>query len=71
MTYAKKYGNYGIFTDEMVYQWFKTLGNAKKEWDTNFADPECAEDWLDEYEEVQLRNMRTGEVLAELHQARR
>lgn len=66
MTYAKKYGNYGIYTDGVVYRWFKTLENAKKEWDANFADSECAEDWLDEYDEVQLRNMRTGEVIAEL-----
>lgn len=66
MTYSKRFGQYGIYTDGMIYKWFKELDNARKYWEENFAPAEKAEEWLEEYEEVELRNMGTGEVIESL-----
>jgi len=66
MTYSKRFGQYSIYTDGMAYKWFKELDNAQKYWEENFAPAEKAEEWLEEYEEVELRNMKTGEVIESL-----
>lgn len=66
MTYAQKYGRYGIYTDGMLYKWFKDIDRANDEWNKWFADPECSEDWLEEYDEIQLVDMKNGNVITEL-----
>lgn len=63
MTYSKKYGKYGIYTDGMLYRWFKTIGNAEQVWNEQFAKPECATEWLEEYSEIYLIDMQTGELI--------
>ena len=66
MTYARKFGKVGIYTDGVIYKWFKDTGNALAYWREHFDNDECSEEWLDEYETVELKNMVTGEVIASL-----
>ena len=66
MTYSKQFGKYGIYTDGMIYKWFKELDIAKRYWEENFAPAENAEEWLEEYEKVELCDMKTGKVIAHL-----
>lgn len=67
MTYSKKYGNYGIYTDGMLYKWFKDLDKALDYWKERFdAGTEIIEEWKDEYDSIELKNMRTGEIIAEI-----
>ena len=64
MTYSKKYGNYGIYTDGMLYKWFKNKKNAMDFWNNDIVpDPETAVEWLEEYDSVKLVNMKTGELI--------
>lgn len=63
MTYSKKYGNYGIYTDGMLYRWFKNLDNAIAYWNEMMHNSEAVEEWLEEFDSVKLINMRTGEVI--------
>ena len=67
MTYAKKYGNYGIYGDGMLYKWFKDFDKALDYWKNEIVpDPETTEEWLEEYDSMKLVNMRTGEVIEEI-----
>lgn len=66
MTYAQRFGKYGIYTDGMLYKWFKDMDKAIEMWEHDIAKPECAEEWLDAYDEVQLIDMKSGEVIREL-----
>lgn len=66
MTYSQKYGRYGIYTDGLLHQWFKTLDNAKGVWNERFAPAACAQEWLEEYDDVELRDMATGKVIYSL-----
>jgi hypothetical protein len=66
MTYANKYGRYGIYTDGMLLKWFKDIANACKKWDEMFANPDCVEEWLEEYDDVELVDMRTGDIIKSL-----
>ena len=63
MTYAKKFGKYGIYTDNMLYKWFTTLENAEAVWNEKFANPECAVEWLEEYDEIKLVDMKNGKII--------
>ena len=66
MTYLKKYGNYGIYTDGTVFKWFKDFDKATDYWNNNFTNPAAVEEWLEEYESVKLVNLKTGEVIKEI-----
>ena len=66
MTYAQKFGKYGILADGVVYKWFKDFDKAVAEWENRFAKPGCVEEWLDEYDDVELVDMKSGEVLRRL-----
>lgn len=66
MTYAQKFGKFGIYTDKMLYKWFKDIDKAIELWESHFADKECAEEWLEEYDDVELVDMKSGEVICKL-----
>lgn len=63
MTYAKKFGKYGIYADNMLYEWFKVLENAEAVWNEKFANPGCAAEWLEEYDEIKLVDMKNGKII--------
>lgn len=66
MTYANKFGKICIYTDGTVYKWFKDMEIATTYWNEHFAKAECAEEWLEDYDTVELKNMITNEVIAAL-----
>lgn len=67
MTYAKKCGKYGIYTDGILFKWFKDDDKALDFWKNKIAfSPEVIEQWLNEYDSVKLVNLETGEVIAEI-----
>jgi hypothetical protein len=66
MTYSQKFGKYGIYTDGMLYRWFKDMDKAIKTWEDEFADAGCADEWLEEYDDVELVDMKSGEVIRKL-----
>ena len=61
MTYAQRFGRYEIRGDGMLLQWFKERENAERKWDETYA--RCADEWLDEYDEVSLVDSVTGETI--------
>ena len=63
MTYSQKFGNYGIYTDDMLYKWFKDLNKALDYWNEMTEDAEAVEEWLEEYDTIKLVNMKTKEVI--------
>lgn len=65
-SYANKFGKFGIYTDGMVYKWFKELDKAMEYWNKTFAPAECKEEWFEEYDEIKLMDMKNGEVLCDL-----
>lgn len=66
MTYAQKFGKFGIYTDGTLYRWFKDIDKALDLWESNFAKEGCAEEWLDEYDDVELIDMKSGKVICKL-----
>ena len=58
MTYMKKYGNYAIYMDGLVFKWFKDYEKAKEACDFYAKYP----DELDG--DMTLVNIRSGEILA-------
>lgn len=66
MTYAQKFGKYGIYTDGMLYKWFRDMDKAIEAWESGFAEAGCAEEWLEEYDEVQLIDMKNGNIIRKL-----
>jgi hypothetical protein len=66
MTYAQKFGKYGIYQDGLLFRWFKDLDKAVSVWESEFADAGCAEEWLEEYDDVELVDMKSGKVIRKL-----
>lgn len=66
MTYAQKFGKFGIYTDGTLYRWFKDIDKALDLWENNFAKEGCAAEWLDEYDDVELIDMKSGKVICKL-----
>jgi hypothetical protein len=66
MTYAKKYGKYGLYAGGLLYKWFKSEETAMKYWNEEVVfSPEATEEWIEEYGDVSIRNMKTGEVIVQ------
>lgn len=63
MTYAGKFGRYGIYADSNLYKWFKDYDKALASWREMTKKTECVEEWLEEYDMIALKDMRTNEVL--------
>lgn len=68
MTYAQRFGKYGIYTDGLLSKWFKDIDKAEDFWRTNIIgeDNACAEEWLEAYDEVTLVDMKSGETIHNL-----
>jgi hypothetical protein len=67
MTYAKKYGKYGLYAGGLLYRWFKSKEKAMEYWNEAVdSSSEAAEEWIEEYGDVSIRDMKTGEVIIKL-----
>lgn len=64
MTYAKQFGQYGIYVDDMIYKWFKNYNNAIEKWNEMIDDPEALEEYFEEYDVLELKNIKTSESIA-------
>jgi hypothetical protein len=63
MTYSQKFGKFGIYADGMLYQWFKLREKAEAAWSEMTDNPEALEEWLEEYDELQLVDMTTKQPI--------
>lgn len=66
MTYAQKFGKFGIYTDNELFRWFKDLDKAEQAWSEMTSDPEAQAEWLEEFEDVQLVDMKSKAVIHSL-----
>ena len=60
MTYSKRFGNYGVYTDGMLYIWFKDKEKALDYW---AMVEKNSDEWLEDYDAVELREIKNGEIL--------
>ena len=60
MTYSKRFGNYGVYTDGMLYKWFKDEDKALAFWETV---ERTSDEWLDEYDTIELRDMKDEKTI--------
>lgn len=51
---------------EMLYKWFKDLDKALNYWNEITKNADVIEEWLEEYDTIELVNMKTKELIKEI-----
>ena len=66
MQYFNKYGKFGIYTDGILYRWFKNLDAAQAVWKQWADDAECIQELHEEYDTIELVDMKTKTIVASI-----